>query len=153
MNMSVLELGLIAGLASVLMVALLIMALAVRKSRLSATLDTQRIFEQLDLVRAELLLLADRMDSAAPAVPRVTERVSVVAAQVSNGHGSRGYEVATRLARGGATCEELISSCGLSRHEAELLLRINKAEAERNRNAEQNQGRNAGGRSRLSVVG
>jgi hypothetical protein len=37
----------------------------------------------------------------------------------------RGYEFATRLAKNGASTDDLIASCGISRHEAELLIRLN----------------------------
>jgi len=36
----------------------------------------------------------------------------------------RGYEAAARLARSGASAEELMNTCALSRHEAELLVRL-----------------------------
>jgi hypothetical protein len=35
-----------------------------------------------------------------------------------------GYQIAIRLAKSGATREELISGCGLSIHEAELVHRL-----------------------------
>jgi hypothetical protein len=35
-----------------------------------------------------------------------------------------GYQIAIRLAKGGASREELISGCGLSIHEAELVHRL-----------------------------
>ncbi len=35
-----------------------------------------------------------------------------------------GYQIAIRLAKGGASREELVSKCGLSSHEAELVHRL-----------------------------
>jgi hypothetical protein len=39
----------------------------------------------------------------------------------------RGYDLAARLAKSGSNVEELIGSCGLTRHEAELLTRLHGA--------------------------
>jgi Protein of unknown function (DUF2802) len=36
----------------------------------------------------------------------------------------RGYDLAARLAKNGAAVDELIASCGITRHEAELLSRL-----------------------------
>ncbi len=126
------ELVLIAVRAIALVGALLVFAIAFRHWRRSATNDAQRMFEQLDLIRAELMLLAERVDRIETVAPRVIERPVVTetrAPVVTSSAAPRGYEVAARLAKGGATCDELISSCGLSRHEAELLLRLHKGEA------------------------
>jgi hypothetical protein len=117
------------------------------------------MFEQLDLIRGELMLLAERMDHIESNPARVIERPAApeVRAPAVNSPAPRGYEVAARLARGGATCEELISSCGLSRHEAELMLRLHKAEAARsNGQVKMDNGQLKAGeerRARLSVVG
>ena len=93
------------------------------------------MFEQLDLIRGELLNMADRVHSLEAPAPRVVERQAVLpevkAPAVVNAPAPRGYEVAARLARSGATSEELISSCGLSRHEADLLLRLHRGDATR----------------------
>jgi hypothetical protein len=42
----------------------------------------------------------------------------------------RAIDQATRMVRQGATVEELVTSCGLVRAEAELLLLLNRAQAE-----------------------
>ena len=36
----------------------------------------------------------------------------------------RGYDLAARLAKNGAAVDELVASCGITRHEAELLTRL-----------------------------
>jgi hypothetical protein len=133
-----LALSLASSLATV--IAFLTGAWVFRRWRQKAECDAQRMFEQLDLIRAELMLLADRVHSieapAAPARERPAQvEVRAPALMASAQSAPRGYEIAARLARGGATCEELISSCGLSRHEAELLMRLNKAETARSKPA------------------
>lgn len=41
--------------------------------------------------------------------------------------GARGYEMAIRLARGGASVEEIVANCGTTRSEARLLRRLHCA--------------------------
>ena len=41
--------------------------------------------------------------------------------------GARGYEMAIRMARGGASVEEIVGSCGTTRAEARLLRRLHNA--------------------------
>ena len=150
------EMSLILMRGALLVMGLLVFAWGFRQWRRGAERDAQRIFEQLDLIRGELLLLSDRLEQLESAGPKIIERTTVqpeVRAPLpapNGGSAPRGYEVAARLARGGATCEELMSSCGLSRHEAELLLRLHKADAARNA-AHPKAGEDR--RSRLSVVG
>jgi hypothetical protein len=97
--------------------------------RISQRRDTQRLFEQLDLMRGELIVMSDQV-VALQSRPAVEVRHHPAPApeprqiMASPPPAARGYEVAARLARSGASCEELMSSCGLSRHESELLLRL-----------------------------
>ncbi|MGD9843485.1 MAG: DUF2802 domain-containing protein [Steroidobacteraceae bacterium] len=151
-----LELVLIAGRIIVLAGSLLILAIAFNRWRRNAERDAQRVFEQLDLVRIELLLLTERMERR-ESITAVSEHSDTAPTPVVSGtSSSRGYELAARLARGGATCEELIRSCGVSRHEAELLLRLHNAEAARSKDAAKTSDKplvSDERRARLSVVG
>ncbi len=47
----------------------------------------------------------------------------------SGGTSASAYELAIRLARGGADVEELVAGCMMSRHEAELTLRLHGPQA------------------------
>jgi hypothetical protein len=144
-----LELLLIAGRAVALVAGLLIFAWAFRHWRKAAMRDTQRVFEQLDLVRSELLIMKEVMHHSAHRVDHqvqtgfrteMTERRTNlrtdllrtdVKPQIPHevrmpapaGTG-RGYESAARMARNGATKEELIRNCGITGHEAELLVKL-----------------------------
>lgn len=133
--MSVMAMMMTVGLV-LLAAALGMVAWQMRSLRQATALDTQRVFEQLDLIRGELLMLSDRLDVMQTTRPPAVERPVTAPAPMSAGPGPRGYEVAARLARSGATCDELMSGCGLSRHEAELLLRIHKADVERQRQSQ-----------------
>jgi len=121
-----LELLLIAGRAVGLLLGLLIFAWAFRHWRRAATRDTQRVFEQLDLVRSELLIMKEVMHHAAHRADSVAHTVTHdtrLAAKSTNG-AARGYEIAARMVRNGAAKDELIRSCGITDHEAELLIKL-----------------------------
>lgn len=117
-----------AAFGSAVFAALLTLVLLVRMARREALRDTQRVFEQLDLLRAEMLMMHDEfaalqiVPQAAVVEPRPAPEPRV--ANVVTAATPRGYEVAARLARSGASVDELMSNCGLSRHEAALLLRL-----------------------------
>jgi hypothetical protein len=147
-----------------LLLALLTLGWAFARWRRENNRDAQRMFEQLDLVRAELLQLQGQVASSPsqssqrnshadayqqsygstqpsprPSVANYpdfdTERAVMTESRRSNAPitkpksltnaAPRGYEVAARLARNGASSEELMNTCALSRHEAELLVRLN----------------------------
>jgi len=144
-----------------LILAFVTLAWVIVRWRRDTTRDAQRMFEQLDLVRAELLQMQGHMGSApvpsalhhyqAPPVPvpsapsrpaarqptysdfdTTPQRVAqphratseTVKTKSMTNAAPRGYEVAARLARNGASAEELTNTCALSRNEAELLVRL-----------------------------
>ena len=119
------EFALIAGRAVVLLLAFAMFAWGFIRWRRAAQRDTQRVFEQLDLVRSDLLIMKEVMASAAQRVDSAAQRVVQDARLVTTPAASgRGYEIAARLARSGAQKEELIKNCGITAHEAELLVRL-----------------------------
>jgi len=167
MNLPSVEFMMIAARGVALLLALATLAWAIVRWRRDTTRDAQRMFEQLDLVRAELLQLQGQMHSVpqqsassaiaqyqnhqplpqsvrhasslhatqhAPIYPDFeAERKAATASRPANeaikpknltNAAPRGYEVASRLARNGATVEELVNTCALSRHEAELMVRL-----------------------------
>ena len=143
-----LELLLIAGRAVALVLGLLIFAWAFRHWRRAAMRDTQRVFEQLDLVRSELLIMKEVMhhtthkegqsnggpnsnygnySSRRNAAPSTSERATTFDARppiAPMNNTARGYEIAARMARNGAGKDELIRNCGITSHEAELLVKL-----------------------------
>jgi len=143
-----LELLLIAGRAVALVLGLLIFAWAFRHWRRAAMRDTQRVFEQLDLVRSELLIMKEVMhhtthkqsqsnagansnyenaSSRRTAVPSASDRVTTFDSRLPvapMNNTARGYEIAARMARNGAGKDELIRNCGITSHEAELLVKL-----------------------------
>ena len=92
----------------VLGVAVGLQAVNLARLRETARRDVQRLFEQMDLTLGELRLRQQQGTRAEPPSPSAT----------------RSYDIALRLARNGASREELMSNCGMSRHEAELAVRL-----------------------------
>ena len=113
---------LIIGRAIALVCGFLVLAWALSQWRRRAQRDTQRVFEQLDLVRSELLIMKEVMHDAAHRKQPISHEVRMPQAPATTA--VRGYEVATRMARNGANKEELIRSAGITPHEAELLIKL-----------------------------
>ncbi|MEO8019910.1 MAG: DUF2802 domain-containing protein [Pseudomonadota bacterium] len=59
---------------------------------------------------------------AAPAPPAIVPSMPTITPS-----GARGYEMAIRMARGGAGIDEIVASCGTTRSEARLLRRLHCA--------------------------
>lgn len=126
-----LELVLIAGRAAALLAAFGVLAWAFSRWRKAQERDTQRVFEQLDLIQGELHGLAETVAAIATRLDGLAEKVATEAqlapTQVSSGQ--RGYEQAIRLAQRGASSDEIVTNCGLARHEADLLVRLHGSAA------------------------
>jgi hypothetical protein len=123
------EVLLIAARGVALIAALGVFAWAFLRWRTAAQRDTQRLFEQMDMLTGELNTLVFTTRSMSERLDQLHERVDAQSRLTSNAPGpsQRGYEFATRLAKNGASTEDLVASCGISRHEAELLIRLNAA--------------------------
>lgn len=77
--------------------------------------EVRSLHETIAVMSARLESLSERNESDARLAP---------AAAVSS---HRGYDLAARLAKNGAAVDELVASCGITRHEAELLSRLHVA--------------------------
>jgi hypothetical protein len=122
-----LEWWLIGARAAALAIGFMILTAVLLSWRRTQRRDTQRLFEQLDIALAEIrslgesnLTLGARLDEV---IKRMEAPVRSLPAPAATS-GVRGYEIAARMARNGASADELIQSCGLTRHEAELLIRL-----------------------------
>jgi Protein of unknown function (DUF2802) len=80
-----------------------------------AFVELRNLHETVRVMSARLDALCERAESETRLAPAGT-----VSAQ-------RGYDLAARLAKNGAAIEELVASCGITRHEAELLTRLHAA--------------------------
>lgn len=130
-----LELVLIACRAVALVGALCVFAWAFSRWRRSMARDTQRVFEQLDLIQGELHGVAEAVAVLAGRLEALNDKVTMTAHLVpaQGTSGQRAYETAIRLAQRGVPGEDLMSQCGLSRHEADLLVRLHGRSEERSR--------------------
>lgn len=96
----------------------------------AARRDHARLFEQSDLILGQMHLLAesvrvleDRFDGRLHQLARGVEQQARVTT-ASTAQTSRHYETAIRLARTGVSRDELMESCGITRNEADLLVRL-----------------------------
>ena len=105
-----------------------VQAINLARLRESARRDVQRLFEQMDLTLGELRDVSTSLAGGLAAIGELRSRQDggrrepepAPAAHAA----ARSYDIALRLARNGANREELMSTCGMSRHEAELAVRL-----------------------------
>lgn len=127
MTLPSVELLLAAGRAVFLVVSFVIAAVAFAAWRRTMRQQTQHMLQQTNIVLQRLAALEARIDATKVCVTEIGERIDrplpAPAAPAPASPGS-GYQVAIRLAKSGATREELMAGCGLSLHEAELVQRL-----------------------------
>jgi hypothetical protein len=106
-----------------------VFALAFIRWRRADEQGAQRLHAQLERAFAELRSLHETVSVMSARVESLSERTESESrlAPVGVASAQRGYDLATRLAKNGAAVEELVASCGVTRHEAELLARLHGA--------------------------
>jgi hypothetical protein len=124
-----LETVLIGARAVLLIGAFWIFALAFIRWRRADERDNQRLHEQLNRTFNEVRSLHETIAVMSARLDALGERADVEAKLAPAGPvgAQRGYDLAARLAKNGSDIEDLMASCGITRHEAELLLRLNAA--------------------------
>ena len=124
-----LEMMLIAGRALLLIGAFWVFALAFTRWRREAQESTHLLHTQLERSFAEVRSLHETVAVMNARLEAMSERAEVGArlAPAGASGSQRGYDLAARLAKNGSNIEDLIESCGLTRHEAELLTRLHGA--------------------------
>jgi hypothetical protein len=126
-----LEVVLIAARGLLLIGAFWVFALAFIRWRRSDERDSQLLREQMQRAFGELRSLHETVSVMSARLESLGERADNDArlAPVGSAGVQRGYDLAARLARNGAEVDELVSTCGITRHEAELLVRLHAAKA------------------------
>ena len=126
-----LEMVLTIGRAVLLVGAFWVFALAFARWRRADDRSNAVLQAQLERTFAEVRSLHEIVATISSRLEALTERNDMDARLAPSGGVSspRGYDVATRLARNGADVSELTASCGVTRHEAELLVRLHGAKA------------------------
>ena len=120
--------------------ALAALGWALRRMRAENAEQLERLSAALQQSRNETHALAERMSALitlVAAIPARVERpVEAPPPQMPSkprreSSPVRSYETAKRLARSGATVEEIVATCGVADTEARLLRRLHGAEAQR----------------------
>ncbi|MGH8318970.1 MAG: DUF2802 domain-containing protein [Steroidobacteraceae bacterium] len=116
---------LIAGRAVFLVFSFVVAAISFTAWRRATRQQTAEVLSQTQIVLQRLAELEVRVDATRSLAAQLGERLDrPVAAAASQATAAPGYQIAIRLARGGASREELMSSCGLTLAEAELVRRL-----------------------------
>ncbi len=125
MNLPNIEFFLILGRAVFLVFSFALAAVTFTAWRRSAREEAETILTQNRALTEQLAALAARLDSADQHLVQLAERLEQPQNRAPNAPaGRQGYQIAIRLARSGATVDELVAGCGLTKAEAELVKRL-----------------------------
>jgi hypothetical protein len=124
-----LEVVLIAGRALLLLGAFWIFALAFIRWRRADDVNASSLHAHIERTFAEVRSLHETIAVMNARIEALAERAELDSrgASGSSTGAQRGYDIAQRLARNGADVNEIVANCGITRHEAELLLRLHGA--------------------------
>lgn len=125
---------LLAGCGTLMVCAFALAAITFDGWRRATRRQSQHLFSHSESLLQQLTALDARVSATATAIRRLDDRIErhkpTVTPQVQQAPAAGpGYQVAIRMARSGATREEIMSSCGLSFPEAELVRRVHAATA------------------------
>jgi hypothetical protein len=124
MNLPSAEFLLIAGRAVFLVFSFVVAAISFTAWRRATRRQTEEVLSQAQIVLQRLAEIDLRVDATRSLVAALTERLERSTAPGGSHSPSPGYQIAIRLARGGASREELMAGCGLTLAEAELVKRL-----------------------------
>jgi alkylation response protein AidB-like acyl-CoA dehydrogenase len=125
MTVPSIDILLIAGRAVFLVFSFVFAAIAFTAWRRATQQQTQHLLTHTDLVLQRLAHLEARIDATKLSVSELGARVErPTEAAAAAPTAAPGYQLAIRLAKGGASREELMSGCGLSLTEADLVQRL-----------------------------
>ena len=121
---------LIAGRAVFLVFSFILATVAFMRWRRASAAQTEQLLANHAVVLQRLADLESRVDATNVAISRLGERIDRPQQLASTSAApAPGYQIAIRLARGGASLDELMSGCGLSSHEAELVHRLHSPQS------------------------
>lgn len=125
MNLPNIEFFLILGRAVFLIFSFALAAVTFTAWRRAARRQTEQVMAQNQALLDRLSDITARLDSTDQRVAGLAERLEQPAPRGASTPASpQGYQIAIRLARSGASAEELVGGCGLTRTEAELVRRL-----------------------------
>jgi alkylation response protein AidB-like acyl-CoA dehydrogenase len=124
------EMLLIAGRAVFLVFSFVLATVAFVRWRRATEAQTAVLLANHDIVLQRLADLEARVTATNVSISNVGERIQRPQQLASpTAAPAPGYQIAIRLAKGGASREELVSGCGLSIHEAELVHRLHSPQS------------------------
>jgi alkylation response protein AidB-like acyl-CoA dehydrogenase len=129
MNLPSADFLLIAGRAVFLLFSFIVAAISFTAWRRATRRQTDEVLSQSQIVLQRLAELEVRVDATRTLVAQLGERLERPAGPIAAHSPAPGYQIAIRLARGGASREELMSGCGLTLAEAELVRRLHGPQA------------------------
>src|SRR5688572_10385416 len=117
------------GRTIAIVMALVALAWALRRMRQDSAEKLEAVIMAQQLARADIQALAEKVSALATLVAGIPARVErpVEAPRPAPRRDAspvRSYETARRLARSGATVEEIVATCGVAGTEARLLRRL-----------------------------
>lgn len=119
------DVALIAGRAVFLVFCFVLAAFAFTRWRRAVERNAERFAEQNTALLAQLANMEQSLAEAHRKLDALSEhREGESRRVVAGGASTPSYQIAIRMARSGATRDELMTSCGLTRQEAELVLRL-----------------------------
>lgn len=125
------------GRVAAIVTALMGFTWAIRRMRQESAAHIELLIAAQQQARAETQALAEKVSALATLVAGIPARVERPveapprAAPRREASSVRSYETARRLARSGATVEEIVATCGVAGSEARLLQRLHSGAAER----------------------
>ena len=118
------EFLLVAGRAVFLLFSFVVAAFAFTSWRRAIQVQTAQVLSQTNTVLQRLASLEARVDATKTTISQLGDRLERPALPPTGNAPSASYQMAIRLAKGGASREELMAGCGLSLSEAELVRRL-----------------------------
>jgi uncharacterized protein DUF2802 len=118
------EFLLVAGRAVFLLFSFVVAAFAFNSWRRATQAQTDQVLHQTNTVLQKLAELEARVDATKITLSRLGDRLERPAPPAAANTSCANYQMAIRLAKGGASREELMAGCGLSLAEAELVQRL-----------------------------
>ena len=120
--------------AAAIVIAFLAFSWALRRMRQESAGKLDALLAAQPLARAETAALAEKVAALSTLVAGIPARVerpveAPRAAPRRDASSVRSYETARRLARAGATVEEIVATCGVAGSEARLLRRLHGGES------------------------
>ena len=122
---------LLAGCGTLLVLVFALAALSFDSWRRATRTQSVHLATQSQTLTQQLTALDARVNATATAIRRLDERMERArqpgTTPLPGAPATPGYQIAIRLARSGATRDELMTNCGLSFGEADLVRRLHGA--------------------------